>query len=78
MIFGDEHEQVVFAQDFSITDPLHGQIDATISGQGTLQGSLDNVLVVSGAITQTVDGVTTSNGVTTPLSVDSSIHIAPR
>ncbi|WP_162942331.1 hypothetical protein [Desertimonas flava] len=69
--------EVSFAQDFSIADPLHGQIDATISGQGTLQGSLDNVLLVSGAITQTVDGVTTSNGVTTPLSADSSIQIAP-
>lgn len=68
--------EVSFAQDFSIADPAHGQIDATISGQGTLQGSLDNVLIVSGAINQTVDGITTVNGATAPLSVASAIQIA--
>lgn len=68
--------EVSFAQNFSIADPVHGQIDATISGQGTLQGSLDNVLVVNGSINQTVDGITTLNGATAPLSVASSIHVA--
>lgn len=68
--------EVSFAQDFSIADPVHGQIDGTISGQGTLQGSLDNVLVVNGAIYQTVDGITNMNGATAPLSVASSIQIA--
>ena len=65
---------VSYAANFS--SPIAGGVaDGTISGSGTLTGSLANPLVVSGGLNQTIDGVRTVDGAATPMRTDTSVTL---
>ena len=65
---------VSYAENFS--SPVEsGVVDGTISGTGTLSGSLTNPLVVSGGLNQTIDGVRTVDGAATPMRTDTSVTL---
>ncbi len=65
---------VSYAENFSA--PVEGgTADGTISGTGTLNGSLANPLVVWGGLNQTIDGVATINGGATPMRRDTSVTL---
>jgi hypothetical protein len=49
--------------------------EGTISGTGTLSGSLSNPLLVWGGLNQTIDGVRTTGTSATPLRQDTSITL---
>lgn len=52
-----------------------GVVEGTISGSGTLSGSLANPLVIWGGLNQTIDGVTTVDGTATPMRRDTSVSV---
>jgi hypothetical protein len=65
---------VSYAEGFST--PVEGGVaEGTISGTGTLNGSLANPLVVSGGLNQTIDGVVTVGDTATMLRRDTSITL---
>lgn len=68
--------EVSFAEDFHAAGSRYGDVAGTVSGQGRLHGSLVNVLVMDGSISQTVDGVATVDGAPSPLALTSTIQIA--
>lgn len=53
----------------------NGSAEGTISGTGTLSGSLENPLVVSGRLNQTIDGIVTVDDSATPMRTDTSITL---
>jgi hypothetical protein len=65
---------VSYAEGFTITLPS-GTAEGTISGTGTLRGSLLNPLVLSGGLHQTIDGVVTTGNAATAMRHDTSITI---
>jgi len=65
---------VSYAQNFSAA-VANGVAEGTISGTGTLGGSLANPLVVSGGLNQTIDGVAIIDGMATPMRRDTSVTI---
>lgn len=68
--------EVSFAQDFSVSGTPVGDVNGTISGWGTLSGSLDNPLVVNGSVNQSIDAMATSGGASSPLSVTSTLTVS--
>lgn len=65
---------VSYAENFTSTVD-DGVSNGTISGTGTLSGSLANPLMVWGGLNQTIDGVTTIDGVATPMRRDTSVSL---
>ncbi len=75
-ISGDSYTvEVSYAQDVD-ANASAGTMSGTLSGSGTLNGSVSNPLVVAGTMYQSVDGVLAHNdGAATPVSGDMSITL---
>ena len=74
-VSGDSYTvEVSYAQDVP-PDATQGTLSGTVSGSGTLKGSISNPLVVSGTMYQSVDGVLSDSAGATPVSGDVSITL---
>lgn len=68
---------VSYAEAFSMP-AADGHAEGTISGTATLSGSLVNPIIIDGVINQTIDGVITSDGTSTPMRRDTTISLTAR